>query len=81
MEANDNGNSKVTLAVILNEIKHLQDNVSDMKDGLKELSGIPQRVATLEKEQEKLRSKSDAWNVLNSVGVFFAGLVAFLTGR
>ena len=88
MEANTNGDGRITNAIIMNELKHVSAEISamksdvyDMKKDLRKLDAICSRVDRLEKEQEKLRNKSDAWSVLNSIGVFFAGLIAYLTGK
>ena len=79
MEANtDNGNGKVTNAIILTKLEYIAKDIDILKQDVK---GLPTRVKTMEDEISSLKKKSDGWNVLNSIGVFAAGLVGFLTGK
>lgn len=87
IQAATNGDGRITNAIIMNELKHvsseigeMKSDIGDMKKELRKLDSICSRVDRLEKEQEKLRNKSDSWSILNSLGVFIAGLIAFIKG-
>jgi prefoldin subunit 5 len=84
----DNGNGRITNAIIMNELKHIsaeisgiKSEVSEIKKEVRRVDSLITRVERLEREQDKLRTKSDGWSVLNSIGVFVAGLIAYLSGR
>ena len=70
----DNSNGRITNAIILTKLEFMSKDIVELKNDIK---GLPTRVEQLETEQEKLRTKSDGWSILNSLGVFIAGLIAF----
>ena len=83
---NDNSNGKVTLAVLGNKIDTLASKVNDLSDNLRahcEQSNVRDnrltKVETLTdnniKEIATLRTKSDFWNSLNSIGAIIAGVL------
>jgi hypothetical protein len=70
----DAGNGRVSNAIIMTKLEFIAKDIDELKTDVK---GLPTRVFKLEEEQSKLRTKSDGWSVLNSVGVFVAGLIAY----
>ena len=76
---------RVSNESILTEIKYIQRDIGSLDTKFQKFEerfrDIPHQVETLEKEQGKLRVKSDGWNVLNSLGVFIAGIIAVITGK
>lgn len=83
---NDNGNGKVTMAVLGVKIDGMTKAVSDLVTKLDEhcqqsnvrdnrISVLETTVGAHGDEIKGLRSKSDFWNGLNSLGVIIAGVL------
>ena len=78
MEATpESGNGRVSNAIILTKLEFIAKDIDDLKTDIK---GLPTRVKNLEEDVKDLENKSNGWSVLNSIGVFVAGLIAFLRG-
>ena len=70
----------VKLALLIEQTKDIPEirrDVTDIKGDLREMTP---RVKRNENDIETLQKRSDGWNVLNSIGVFVAGLIAWLRG-
>ena len=70
----------VKLALLIEQTKDIPEirrDVTDIKGDLREMTP---RVKRNENDIETLQKRSDGWNVLNSIGVFAAGLIAWLRG-
>jgi len=87
-EAN-NGNGRVTMAVLGEKIDRLSKDMQEVKREVKEANEritehcmdaakIETQVHDNTKEIDGLRKKSDGWNILNTIGVFGAGLLGWL---
>lgn len=84
---NDNGNGqKVTNAILGQKIDYLTSKVNDLADSLtahcRESNVRDNRLTKLETQTENnvreistLRTKSDFWNSLNSLGAILAGVL------
>ena len=75
--ATDSGNGRVSNAIILTKLEFIAKDIDDLKSDVK---GIPTKVKNLEEDVYELNKKSNGWSILNSIGVFIAGLIAFLRG-
>lgn len=73
----DNGNGRISNAIILTKLEFIAKDIDDLKNDVK---GLPTRVKNLEDDVCDLNKKSNGWSILNSIGVFVAGLIAFLRG-
>ena len=82
----DNGNGKVTLAVINTKLDRIFDWMKDHEDCQKDsdhrLNQLENGQATrveqirvLDSEVRALRAKSDTWSFVNSVGTIVAGVL------
>ena len=80
MDANDNGNGKVTLAILSTKLDHLIDM---QKAVVAKLDRHTDDIKCLEKHDERQDEKIDqmesrvkSWNLLNSFGVVAASIMA-----
>lgn len=85
--ADSNGNGRVTLALIGQKLDDMADDIKDIKAGF---TRHDDRIGSLERGQEtrktqidnirenvnELKSKSERWSVLNSIGALVAALLA-----
>lgn len=82
----DNGNGKVTLAVINTKLDRIFDwmreHESCQKDADRRLNGLEngqatriERLRVLDEEVKALRQKADTWSFANSVGAILAGIL------
>lgn len=81
----DNGNGKVTLAVIGTKLDHLTAIVTEMRAEVKahgnRLDCDETIMGRYDERLKDVEEKSKSWNVLNSIGAALAFLVAALKGE
>jgi hypothetical protein len=77
---NDNGNGKITLAVINHKLDRLFDDLRDFKAELRRIDGCTDDLevdhARLKTKMENLEGRVSSWSALNSIGVVVAGILA-----
>ena len=71
---------KTNIAVILERTKILPDMDRRMREMDKKQSAICEKVHHNEKDITDLQKKSDSWDLINSIGAFFAAIGAILAG-
>lgn len=77
--SNDNGNGKVTLALLGQKLDALIEDVKEVKQDLKDTTKDHEhRIQCLESGQATMESKVNNWSILNSAGAIIAGILAAL---
>ena len=83
-----NGNGRVTLAVLGTKLDNVIDNQKRLMEKQEKLEGAfnehcrqaserDVQIRDNAEEIKELRKKSEGWNVLNTIGIFGAGLLAW----
>lgn len=77
---NDNGDGKITLALISQQIAHLAKDLNDFKVDLRKVDDCTDDLevdhARLKTKVENLEGRVSSWSALNSVGVAVAAILA-----
>jgi len=76
----NNGNGKVTLALLNHKLDRLSDDLREFKAELRRIDSCTDDLevehARLKAKMENLEGRVSSWSALNSVGVVVAGILA-----
>jgi len=70
----------VRLALLIDQTKDIPEIKSSVQTIKEEVGKFQVRIERNEKDISHLEKRSDGWNIINSVGVGVAGIIAWLRG-
>ena len=93
MDANTDGNGRVTLAVISSQLREIERRLERIEscqekqneDHIRRINALEtgqatriQQINVLTEDVKNLERKSDTWSILNSIGAIIAAVIAGL---
>jgi len=68
----------IRLDTNVNNIIEILKQYAPLEERVRKLENATTEIPTLKDEVNKLRGKSDTWNIFNSIGVAIAGLISVI---